>query len=486
MVRVVDRRGSRPGSAQQQPTPARAGALAAAMRHAGRPDQRARWLAELGTLVAFPTVSGAPRHRADLAAAARWLAEHLRRIGLTRAEVLPGVAGGQPSVYASWEGVPGGPTLLLYGHFDVQAPGDPAAWRTPPFRATLRDDRLYGRGVSDDKGQFFAHLKALESWLATSGRLPVNVKVWLEGEEELGSPTLGAFLDRYGALLRADAALISDTIMPDIRHPAIVVGLRGLARLRLEVRAPGAERHAGRYGGAVPNPLQALCRLVAGLHDEAGRIAVPGLYRDVRAVVATGRPARGATHGQGEPGYTIFERATIRPALNVTAIDGGGPGAIPARAAALLDLRLVPEQDPAAIVALLHRHLTRVSSPELAVRLRTLGLVLPVRIAPDTPAITAAARAVERVWGEPPRLTRSGGTIPVVAALQGRLGIPPVVLGFGLPGDRAHGPDESLALGQFFRGVATGIAFLAEFAVVDQGRWLRRVSTVGGPATGTR
>jgi len=243
----------------------------------GRTARQTRWIAELGQLLAFPTVSAQPQRRPDISRAAGWLARHMHGLGLHNVCVLPGPHAAVPSVYADWLGAPGKPTLLLYGHYDVQ-PAEPlGAWRTPPFQATIAADYLYARGASDDKGQLFIHLKALESLLMTTGRLPVNVKVWLEGEEEIGSPNLAAFLDRELVRLRADAILVSDTEMPAAGRPALVYGLRGNLALELEVRGPARELHSGRYGGAAPNPLQALCELIASLHDRHGRVRRPRL-----------------------------------------------------------------------------------------------------------------------------------------------------------------------------------------------------------------
>lgn len=440
------------------------------------------WLTQLGELLAFPTVSAQPRHRADIGAAAHWLARHLATIGLHRARVLPGEHGGAPSVYGEWLLAPGKPTLLLYGHYDVQLAEPLAQWRTPPFEATISGDYLYARGASDDKGQLFIQLKAIESLLTATGRLPLNVKVWLEGEEEIGSPNLEAFLARRGELLRADAVLVSDTEMPSPGRPAIVYGLRGNLACTLEVCGPSRELHAGRYGGAVLSPLQALCRIIAGLHDSRGRVAVPGFYRQVRPVSQDERTqlrrdgpsdrqllaGLGLRSGWGEAGYTARERSTIRPALTVSGLSGGygGPGGkavIPERARAQLDLRLVPDQDPDRIAWLLRRHLAAVTPPAVRSRLTIGGGSRPVLIARDHPAMVAAARAVERTWGVPPVFVRSGGSIPLVEGLQRRLGLTAVLLGFGLPDDAIHAANERIHLPTFFRGIETVKAFLQEY-----------------------
>lgn len=443
----------------------------------------ARWLADLSDLLAFPSVSAQPWHRGDIDAAAHWLAGHLHRIGLRNVAVLPGPNGGAPSVYGDWLLAPGQPTLLLYGHYDVQPAAPADGWRTPPFRATVVGQNLYARGASDDKGQLFIHLKAVESLLAHAGRLPVNVKVWLEGEEEIGSPNLAALLDREGERLRADAVLVSDTEMAAPGRPAIVVGLRGNLSCALDVRAPGAELHSGRYGGAAPDPLRVLCELIAGLHDRQGRVAVAGFYDRVRTFSADERrrmQAAGAADARflsdlrvpadwGEAGYSPAERIAFRPALTVNGVSGGytGPGGkavIASRALARLGIRLVPDQEPAEIARLLGRHIAAATPPTVRARLRFTAQASPVVSPRGHPLMTAAVRAVRRVWGVPPVFTRSGGTIPAVAQFQRRLGAPALLLGFGLRDDAIHAPNEKLSLPNFCRGVATVRRLLVECA----------------------
>jgi acetylornithine deacetylase/succinyl-diaminopimelate desuccinylase-like protein len=460
-----------------------ASALRTSLTHARDPAVRERWLRELSRLLAFPSVWSLPSRRADVAATAAWLAAHLGQIGMEAAQVLPGAGRGAPSVYAEWLGAPGRPTLLIYGHYDVQPPGPAAAWRTPPFGPTVRGNRVYARGASDDKGQLFMHLKALECHLATLGRLPVNVKVWLEGEEESGSPSLEALLAREAGRLRADAVVASDTEMVAPGRPTIVYGLRGSLVCELELRGPSRSLHSGRYGGAAANPLQALAAVLASLHDAAGRVAVPGFYRQVRPVAPAerawlrrhgrddqvlladiGQPAI----GPGEPGYSLSERATIRPALNLTGLAGGsvGPGAtssLPPRAAARLNVRLVPDQEPAEVAGLLRRHIRATLHPGVSLRLRFKGGLRPVLLPLRHPAVAAAARAVEQSFEQPPALVRSGGSIGPAEALHRRLRVPVVLLGFAGAGDNAHGPNESFSLATFYRGVETLVRLLTEY-----------------------
>lgn len=445
------------------------------------PHQGARWLRELGELLTFPTISAIPSHRRDIRAAAHWLKNHLAMLGLHHARVLPDPGGGHPSVYADWLLAPGQPTLLLYGHYDVQ-PVDPLKdWHTPPFRATRIGQSLYARGASDDKGQFFIHLKALESYLATMGSLPINIKIWLEGEEEINSPHLSAFLEREGTRLQADAVLVSDTEMLGPGRPSIIYGLRGNLAFELEVTGPRRDLHSGRYGGAVHNPVQALCEILAGLHDSSGRITIPGFYHDVREVATTERQELrcvstddeqivgnlGIPAGWGEEGYSLFERMTIRPALIVNGITGGytGPGikaVLPKRALARLSMRLVPTQEPGEITYRLQRYLAAVKPPGVYTRLKVMGGSPPVILPRHHSMVSAVMRAVYKVWGVPPVFTRSGGTIPLVAGLQQRFAAPVILLGFGLPDDNIHAPNEKISLPNFFRGVETIIYFLKE------------------------
>jgi acetylornithine deacetylase/succinyl-diaminopimelate desuccinylase-like protein len=290
-------------------------------------ERRSRWLAQLSELIVFPTISAIPQHRQDINACARWLARHLAEIGLHHVQVLPGVNKGAPSVYADWLLAPGKPTLLLYSHYDVQ-PVDPMReWRSHPFKATIIGDNLYGRGASDDKGQLFIHLKAVESYLRTTKRLPVNIKIWLEGEEEIGSPNLSGFLDREIKRLQANAILVSDTEMLGKDKPSIIYGLRGNLNCELAVKGPKHDLHSGRYGGAVLNPLQSLSEIVAGLHHRNGRVAIPGFYQKVRELEPSERQHirccckedkqiltdLDLPNGWGEPGYNLYERMTIRP-----------------------------------------------------------------------------------------------------------------------------------------------------------------------------
>jgi acetylornithine deacetylase/succinyl-diaminopimelate desuccinylase-like protein len=444
---------------------------------------RARFLAELKELVRIPSVSAQTKHAEDVKRCAQWLAGHLRTIGMEGVRLVPTLR--HPIVYAEWTKAPGLPTVLVYGHYDVQPPDPLKEWQTPPFEPTLRDSHLYGRGACDDKGQLFAHIKALESNLRTGGRLPVNVKCIFEGEEEIGSPNLKPFLERNARTLAADAAVMSDTRMLGPKQPALTYSLRGGLGMELEVTGPQQDLHSGTFGGAVHNPLQVLCEILARLHDRNGRIAIPGFYDRVRTLdprersymTTVGPPDAkiladaGSERAWGERGFSLYERTTIRPSLSITGLTGGYQGegskaVIPARASAKLNFRLVPEQDPAEIEALVRRHLARLTPPTVRSRVVTHLRARPAEIDRRHPAVRAAAMAYRRGFGAAPVFLRSGGSIPVVDLFQEVLGIPTALMGFALPDDRIHAPNERFYLPNFERGIATCLAFLEEVAAI--------------------
>ncbi|MCS7082937.1 MAG: dipeptidase [Bacteroidota bacterium] len=439
-----------------------------------------RFLEELKDLLRIPSVSADPAHRADVARAAQWLADHLRGLGL-EAEVLP--TDGHPIVYAEWLGAPDAPTVLCYGHYDVQPPDPLELWESPPFEPTIRDGKLYARGASDDKGQAFLHLKALEAYLRAEGRPPVNVKFLLEGEEEVGSAHLAPFIERHRDRLRADVVLISDTAMFGPEEPSITYALRGLCYLEVELEGPNRDLHSGVYGGSVDNPALILARILAALHDAYGRITVPGFYDRVRPLEESERrllaelPFDEAAYRRdlglealwGELGYTPLERATARPALDVNGLWSGyqGPGAktvLPAQAGAKLSARLVPDQRAQEIAELIEAHLKRLCPPTARIRVRRLHGAEPVLVPLDHPALQAAARACERVFGRKPYFTREGGSIPVVALFDRLLGLKSVLLGFGLSSDAIHSPNEHFRLENFRKGIHTVAAFWRELA----------------------
>ncbi len=372
-----------------------------------------RFVAELKDFIRFPTVSAQPRRADDMKRCAAWLARHLGEIGLDRVSVI--TTDGHPIVYARWLRAPARPTLLIYGHYDVQPPDPLDEWRSPPFEPTVRGDDIFGRGASDDKGQMLAHIKAMECYLKTLGALPVNVKCIFEGEEEIGSANLIRFLSQNQRELRADLAVMSDmrVLAPD--HPALTYSMRGALSLEIEVRGQKVDLHSGNFGGAVHNPLQAMSEILASLHDRSGRVTIPRFYDRVRNVsdeerryLARTGPTdeeillyAGAARGWGEPGFTLYERTTTRPALTINGITGGyeGPGVkavIPVRALAKINFRLVADQEPDEIDLLFRRHIERVTPPTVSAAVRTHFKARPARIDHRHRAMRAAVSSAVR------------------------------------------------------------------------------------------
>jgi acetylornithine deacetylase/succinyl-diaminopimelate desuccinylase-like protein len=444
-------------------------------------EHRGKFSRELQEFLRFPSVSSQPKRAAEIKNCARWLAHHLKSIGLEGVRIVP--TPGHPIVYASWLRKPQRPTLIIYGHYDV-LPGEPLQkWRTPPFTPTLKGDNLYARGASDDKGQLFVHVKAIESYLKTVGSLPVNVKCIFEGEEEIGSPHLESFIARNKPALHADAAVISDTRMLAPDRPAISYAQRGGLRAELVITGPPQDLHSGNFGGAVHNPLQALCEMIDRLHDVHGRVLISGFYDDVRqwgeqerVFMAQIGPSdeeilhdAGVEKGWGEPGFTLYERTTIRPALTVNGMVGGhyGRGSksiIPAGATAKISFRLVPNQDPEKIARLFRQYIRHITPLTVHCSVRTFAGIKPALVDRHNLAVRAAVFAYEKGFGATPVFLRSGGSIPVVTVFQEALGIPAVLMGFGLPDDHIHAPNEKLYLPNFYNGIKTSIWYLTMFA----------------------
>jgi acetylornithine deacetylase/succinyl-diaminopimelate desuccinylase-like protein len=449
-------------------------AVAAALRHA-RFQQQAT-LDRLGAFVRFPTVSADPRCSADMHACALWLARLLRRIGLSDVRVREGRVA--PVVTATWRGRPGRPTMLIYGHYDVQPAGPQSAWSTDPFLATRAGPYVRGRGVSDDKGQLLAHLAAIEAWLVTSARLPLNLRLVLDGEEEIGSPTLVAAA-RDWPELAADVALVSDTWMLGPNTPVLITALRGAMRICLEVAGPMADLHAGSFGGAVADPASVLAHVVAGIHSQSGKVAVPGFYDQVRAMTTQDRRrlsdsgpsdaellAPAGVPGRGEPGFSAFERVTRRPAVVVTNLrtSGSGRTVVPAWAAADLNIRLVGDQEPAAVARVLRQHF-RSRFPYWAHgRLLIAESCPPYGLDRQATVIRAVRAACRRVYGRDPAMLPSGGSIPFVSTLAAARGVDVALLGFGLPTDGAHAPNECFYLPNLFRGIEACIELYQQLA----------------------
>jgi acetylornithine deacetylase/succinyl-diaminopimelate desuccinylase-like protein len=437
---------------------------------------RDRYVDELKEYLAIPSISALPQHKDDVRRCAEWTANEMRRIGLqnVRLEDTPG----HPIVYGEWLGAEGAPTILFYGHYDVQ-PVDPLnLWTSPPFEATIRDGEIYARGSADDKGQVFMHFKAVEAHMKQYGRLPVNMKFLIEGEEEVGSANLDNFIGANKDLLKADVVVISDSPMFDRGIPSICYGLRGLAYFQIDVRGTRSDLHSGSFGGAVANPGMVLAQMLAQMKDKSGRIKIPGFYDDVvelrpeeRAEFARlpfnerkYRQDLGAPKLFGESGYTTLERIWARPTFEVNGLLGGftGEGAktvIPAVAMAKVSMRLVPNQDPAKIAKLFEEYVDKVAPSSVEVKLTRMHGGKPWMTAFDNPFVQAAGRAIEKGFGQRPVFNREGGSIPVVATFQEELGLPCVLFGVGLPDENAHAPDEKLDLGNFHNGIIAS-AFL--------------------------
>lgn len=445
--------------------------------------RRDRTLAELRDLVAIPSVSSLPEHAADIRRCAAWVAEELERVGLRRVEIRE--PGGHPLVYGEWtEAGPGAPTVLLYGHYDVQPPDPLELWTSPPFEPTIRDGCLYGRGVSDNKAQFFLNLKVLEALLAVEGSLPCNVKVLIEGEEELRADNLERFVAAHADLLEADLALCSDAMLFGPGVPGIPLAIRGMAALDVRVRSARADLHSGIYGGTVPNALHAAAELVAGLHGPDGRVLVEGFYDRVREVDPEERSAwaelpmsdeefsseAGVTALPGEAGFTPAERLWARPSLDVHGLWGGFTGegiktVVPAEARFRLSCRLVADQRPDEIVRLLEAHLAASAPAGCCVEIvGSLAGCSPVTTPRDHPAVTAALAALRAGYEREPVLFRAGWSVPAVEILDRVLGIDSLMLGFGLATDNHHAPDEHIRLDHFDRGLETMARLWPAFA----------------------
>ena len=439
-----------------------------------------RFLNELKELLRIPSVSTLPEHKGDCRRAAEALAAELTRIGMENARLIE--TEGNPLVYADWLHAAGKPTALFYGHYDVQ-PADPLdEWLSPPFEPAERNGNLYARGAVDDKGQVWAQIKALESLRAATGSLPLNVRVIQEGEEEVGGEGIAVFVASKPPELKADFALVSDTELFAPGLPTLCVGLRGMIYTELEVRGAKSDLHSGMYGGAAPNPFMALAQMLARLKDEDGHILIPGFYDDIippspaelaawRSLPFDEEQYRIAEVGSrslvGEAGYTVLERTWARPTLDVHGIPGGfiGAGAktvIPAKAVAKVSMRLVPGMTPAKSFALYKAYVEKIAPAGVDVEVRLIHSGDPCLVRVDNPYIQAATRALKEVWGKETVFIRSGGSIPIVGDFDRHLGMPSVMMGFGLPDDNIHAPNEKFNLRNFELGIESIVRFLEE------------------------
>lgn len=440
-----------------------------------------RFLDELKTLLRIPSVSTLPEHNADVFGAATWLAEELKRIGMENVEVIKTV--GHPLVYADWLHAASKPTCLCYGHYDVQPPDPLEEWKSPPFEPTERDGNLYARGAVDDKGQMYMHIKALESlFKANGGKLPINVRIILEGEEEVGGEQIAKFVREKGSRLKADFALVSDTELFAPEMPTLCVGLRGMIYTEIEARGAMTDLHSGIYGGAAPNPFIALAQIIARLKDASGRILIPGFYDAVKTPsedeLRTWRQLPfdedhyrktevGSSQLTGEPGFSVLERTWARPTLDVHGMPGGfiGAGAktvIPAKATAKVSMRLVPDMEPDKTFAAYKSYVESLALAGVTVEVRLIHSGEAIVIGTDNPYVQAATRALKQVWNKDTVFIRSGGSIPIVGDFERHLKIPSVMMGFGLPDDNLHAPNEKFHLANFYRGIESIITFFEE------------------------
>lgn len=445
-------------------------------------SERERFLADLTAWIAIPSISADPAKKPDVARCGQTIIDRMLAIGMTRAMLVPTV--GNPVAYGEWLGAPGKPTVLIYGHYDVQ-PVDPLElWKSPPFSAHVRDGKLYGRGAVDDKGQVLMHLAAIEAHLRINRSLPLNIKVVVEGEEEIGSPNFESFLAANRELLACDIAVISDTAVFSEDVPSLTVSLRGLTALEVTVEGPTSDLHSGYYGGVVRNPIEALCAMLAQLKDANGHVVVDGFYDGVAELSASIRAeiralpydeareaqALGVPALAGEAGFTPLERMWHRPTLEINGIWGGyqGPGSktiIPSWAKAKLTMRLVGDQDPVKVGEAVGEYLRKHAPTGVRVTLSSgHGAVRAVSTSRDHPAVQAAAAAMERGFGKPPVFIGTGGSIGPVGNFDRILHLPQVLIGVGLPDDAIHAPNEKFDLAQFYGGIETMVYLYDELA----------------------
>ncbi len=438
---------------------------------------------ELWEFLRIPSVSADPAHREDMHRAAEWMADQLRRMGFT-AETIP--TAGHPLVYGESPKLPGARTFLVYGHYDVQPPEPLEKWTTPPFEPSRREGHVYARGAVDDKGQVFTHLKSVEAWITVEGRLPVNLKFLIEGEEEVGSRSLEQFLSEQAERLACDCVIISDGSQFAPGVPAINYGLRGIAYYELRVTGPNRDLHSGSYGGAVTNPANALAKILAGLIDEQGRITIPGFYDEVVPLTVRERQEMaalpfeeakfleelGVAGAVGEAGFTSLERRWARPTFDVSGLWGGyqGEGAktvLPASAGAKFSFRLVPNQEPEKVTTGLKWRLAELCPAGVELDLichhGAPGVLVPL----DSPYVEAAARAIAYAFGRRPVFTREGGSIPIVTTFRQRLGVDSLLLGWGQEDDNAHSPDEKFSLADFQRGIKASARLWEELSTLS-------------------
>lgn len=444
-------------------------------------NNQLHYIEELKELLKIPSISTQEENKGDMQHCAEFVAAKLSTAGMDRVEIFQ--TPGHPIVYAEWLGAPGKPTILVYGHYDVQ-PVDPIdLWESPPFEPVIKDGNIYARGATDDKGQMFMHIKSVEALLKETGKLPVNVKFIIEGEEEIGSPSLEPFIKENLGLLKCDVVLISDTSLYAPGVPTLTYGLRGLCYMEVEVTGPNRDLHSGTFGGAVANPINTLAKMIAQLHDKNGKVAIPGFYDDVLAITPlekknfaklkfsekTYAKNLGVAELQGEKGYSTLERTWARPTLDCNGIFGGftGQGAktvIPSKATAKISMRLVPNQNPKKIAKLFEKHIKAVAPKSVKVKVTSLHGAYPAITPLEHPATLAATRAMEKAFGKKIVYMREGGSIPIVATFDKLLNAPSVLMGLGLNTENLHSPNEHFNLAHFGLGIQSSALFFEEMA----------------------
>jgi acetylornithine deacetylase/succinyl-diaminopimelate desuccinylase-like protein len=440
-----------------------------------------RFLDELKTFLRIPSISTLPEHRPDIDRAARFVAESLERTGMEHVEIIP--TDKHPLVYAEWIHAAGKPTVLCYGHYDVQPPDPLEQWISPPFEPTIRDGNLYARGSADDKGQMYMHIKAIEALRAVNGTLPVNVKFLIEGEEEVGGASIAKYVAEHAAKLKADVALVSDTALYAEGIPTLCIGLRGLVYTEVEAVGPARDLHSGLYGGAAPNAVYALVELLSKAKAADGAIQVPGIYDDVQPPAPAEKQSWkslpfsesdflekevGSTKLTGEPSYSVLEKIWARPTFEVHGIAGGFTGAgaktvIPSKATGKVSFRLVPDQKPEKVISAWQEFVRKHTPAGIKTEVRILSAAPAVMVNPDHPAIQTAARAFSEILGKPTVFIRSGGSIPIVGDFAKHLGIPTILMGFGLPDDGLHSPNEKYRVENYYTGIMTIAHFLEQY-----------------------
>jgi acetylornithine deacetylase/succinyl-diaminopimelate desuccinylase-like protein len=442
-------------------------------------ENETRFLDELKDLLRIPSISTLPEHRGDIGKAAGFVADELKRIGIENVEIIE--TEGHPLVYGDWLQAAGKPTVLIYAHYDVQ-PAEPLdEWISPPFEPTERNQNLYARGAVDDKGQLWMQIKALESLLAANGKLPVNIRVLFEGEEEVGGEAVEKFVHEHGARLKSDVALICDTELFAPNLPTLCVGLRGLVYTEIEARGAATDLHSGVYGGAAPNPLFALCEIISKLKDEDGRILIPGFYDawasptddELKAWKSLPfdeehyrKTEVGSTVLTGEKDFSVLYRTWARPTLEVHGMPGGFTGAgaktvIPAKASAKVSMRMVPNQDPDDILEKFSRYVKAIAPKGIQVNIKVHSKGKAVVVSTDNDYIKAANKALHEVFHQDTVYIRSGGSIPIVGQFRTDLNIPSVMMGLGLPDDNIHAPNEKFHIPNFYKGIESVVRFLS-------------------------